>query len=212
MENLLALINEVISKSGKHKGIRSIKKIGELHVPTGQIVVCDPLVDPEAPCLKQKFPQGNFPVYLYYDNQTDAVALAEIRFSEGPIEKWEMALVEGQEISELSEGEIFGYPVDAGLGCFMDTEGQKMFLKHENELMKQLGDKFVSYYDDYMDDLFYGPDAENENYCTIKPYKENPNNVIAFQSGLGDGLYASYIAYGKDGKATRLVTDFGIIE
>jgi len=212
MKRIIALIDNVFSKTLKHPEIKEIKKIGLLHVPTGNIVACDPLVEPESEPITQKFPTGTFPVYLYYTKDDNAIAFAELRFSEAAVAKWQMALVDDQDPKELEENEIFGYAVDSSLGCFMDVEGQKTMLKHEMELMESMGDKFTSYYDNYMDNLFFGNDAVDEYYCNVKPYDKNPNNVIVFQSGFGDGFYGSYIGFAKDGSIAKLVTDFNIVE
>jgi hypothetical protein len=212
MKRIIALIDRVFSKVEKHPDIKQIKKIGELNVPTGKIVVCDPLVEPESDPIVQEFPKGTFPVFLYYSKDEDTIAFAELRFSDKPVDKWQMALVDDQDMDELEDNEIFGYSVDSSLGCFMDIEGQKVMLKHEMDLMEELGDKFTSYYDNYMDNLFFGPEAENEYYCNVKPDSSNPNNVIVFQSGLGEGFYASYIGFDKEGKVAKLVTDFNIVE
>jgi hypothetical protein len=211
MKRIIALIDNVFSNADKHPEIKEIKKIGTLHVPTGKIVVCDPLVEPESDPIVQEFPIGDFPVYLYYTKDEDTIAFAELRFSETPVDKWQMALVEDQDIDELEENEIFGYSVDSSLGCFMDIEGQKVMLKHEMDLMEKLGEQFISYYDNYIDNLLFGPNAESEFYCTIKPLENNQNNVIAFQAGIGEGFYASYIGYDKSGKPVKLVTDFNIL-
>jgi len=212
MKRIIALIDSVFTKAGKHPEIKLIKKIGELQVPTGKIVVCDPLVEPETEPIVQEFPKGVFPVYLYYSNEEDTIAFSELRYSEAPVVRWEMALVDDQELSELEENEIFGYSVDSSLGCFMDIEGQKVMLKHEMELSENLGDKFTSYYDNYIDNLFFGPGALDEYYCEVKPYENNPNNVLVFQAGYGEGFYGTYIGYDKDGKVAKLVTDFNILE
>jgi len=212
MKRIIALIDSVVSKGDKHPEIKQVKKIGELNVPTGKIVVCDPLVEPEIEPIIKDFPKGKFPVYLYYSNEEDCIAFAELRFSEAPVQRWEMALVDDQDLKELEENEIFGYAVDSSLGCFMDIEGQKAMLKHEMELSDQLGDKFTSYYDNYIDNLFFGPGAVDEYYCEVKPYDSNPNNVFVFQAGYGEGFYGTYIGYDKDGKISKLLTDFNILE
>ena len=35
-------------------------------------------------------------------------------------------------------------------------------------------------------------------------------NLIAFSSGYGDGLYATYAGFDADGEVSAVVTDFGI--
>ena len=42
-----------------------------------------------------------------------------MRFAEGRPDHWELAVLPGQDTATLKDGEIFGYPVDAGLGCYM---------------------------------------------------------------------------------------------
>ncbi|MFN8256893.1 MAG: DUF4241 domain-containing protein [Bacteroidales bacterium] len=211
MKRIISLINSVFSGSENHPEIKEVRKIGTLHVPTGRIVVCDPLAEPETDPLVQDFPKGDFPVYLYFTKNND-IAFAELRFSEKTAEKWQMALLEEEDTDELEENEIFGYVVSSSLGCFMDTKGQEKMLRHEMQLMEEMGDDFLSYYDNYMDNLFYGKGAESELYATVKPFQEEKDNVIVFQAGMGEGFYASYIGFDSQGIPVKLVTDFNIID
>lgn len=81
-----------------------------------------------------------------------------------------------QNIEELKAGEIYGYPVDAGLGCFMDDESQHRLMKHERQLAAQLGEEYDNYYDDYLSELLEGDEAISSDYCTIVPFPEQPHN------------------------------------
>ena len=212
MEQTLILVNDITNLGAEHIAIEQVINIGQLHIPSGKIVVCDPLSEPEAAPLLQDFPMGAFPVNLYLNKDENTISFAEIRFSSRPPVRWELALCKGQELSELGEDEIYGYPVDAGMACFMDSNAQKLMLTHEVELSKKLGKKFVGYYEDCLDALFFGPDAKSDTFAMHKPYPERPNNIALFQSGYGDGFFASYIGFDSDGKPVRLVTDFAVIE
>ena len=119
----------------------SSQDIGLLNVKTGKIVACDPFVcSSDAEPFIYDFPVGKFPVQLtigkFSYNSDERVALARIKFSEEKPVSWQMALVAGQDLKTLEEDEIFGYPVDAGAGCFMDVAAQiildKYLEKEEN--------------------------------------------------------------------------------
>jgi hypothetical protein len=47
-------------------------------------------------------------------------------FGNQEVDYWEMAVCEGQNIKDLKDEEIFGYPVESGMGCFMDLETQNL--------------------------------------------------------------------------------------
>ena len=43
----------------------------------------------------------------------------------------------GQNVKDLAEGEVFGYPVESGMGCFMDYETQKLLNALEQEMFEK---------------------------------------------------------------------------
>jgi hypothetical protein len=73
-------------------------------------------------------PLGSHPVLLSiatyvayeYSEQTERVACALLRFAETTPVRWEAALTVEQYPSTLDPGELFGYNVEAGTGCFVD--------------------------------------------------------------------------------------------
>lgn len=184
-------------------------QIADLVIPTGFIVACDPFVFFDSVPFTTQIPVGTYPVILsvacFYDDQR--VAYAKLQISNEQTVRWEMALIPNQDISSLKPDEIFGYPVDAGTGCFMDAETATVFLKKlEN--------------DDWDDENNYSNFmmAEMEkNYVHTWDWgnfklDETVGNLITFKSGLGDGAYASYFGFDANGKVTSLVTDFSVIE
>lgn len=178
--------------------------IGELEIVSGKIVACDPLVEPDAPAFERMVPKGKFPVYLLVDSY-DEIACAQILFSDKPIATLEMATLPGQSLAELEEGYIYGYPVDAGLGCFMDEEAGKL-LTEATDLLTQ-NDSNANYYDNVIDG-----ELGEQAHCDHRPNKNSSLNVLIFQSGWGDGVYASYWGLDADGNLVTLVTDFGLLD
>ncbi len=53
-----------------------------------------------------------------------------------------MATTEGQHIEDLQGEEVFGYPVESGMGCFMDAETQDSLNHLENRLFHRKRSRF----------------------------------------------------------------------
>src|ERR1041384_4597364 len=71
--------------------------IGTLNVPSGQIVVCDPLVVPDSPPLTKVVKPGKYPVSIYVaktESSGDRYAIAKLEFSSKRADKWVLALRE----------------------------------------------------------------------------------------------------------------------
>lgn len=179
----------------------------ELTVLTGQIVTCDPLV-PHTEPLEQQIEPGIYPVYIWNEPQEQRIAAAELRLSERPAVRWELATRVGQRIEELAEGHIFGYPVDTGLGCFADREAIVGMEQMEHKLAEQLGDDFISFYDDALADLL---EEHEDNWANLAVDEATGLNVVIFSSGYGDGFYASYWGFDEAGYPVSLVTDFRVL-
>jgi len=175
--------------------------IGDLLLPTGRLVACDPFVFPEMEPFSFSLPRGTFPIILSIAHiVTDQrVAFAIIRFRQSSPVAWDMMTVGEQDTSTLKEDEFFGYPVDAGTGCFMDRSAGRLL----NERMRE-------------QDTFYETMIAEMN----KTYRHTWSwldmmfgdaNLIAFSSGYGDGMYASYAGFDADGEVSVVVTDFSVI-
>lgn len=184
------------------------RQIGELSLPSGRVVVGDPLVDLTAAPLSQRVPPGHYPVVLaiarFHDaNGTDErIACAMIRISgERPI-RWALAVPEDQDPAELKEGEIFGYGVDSGTGCFASAESAAALTERTAT-----------------DEDYYGEIARTaeqvyistRDWASVVPDARTTANVVTFSSGLGDGFYASYWGYDERDQPVCLITDFGIV-
>lgn len=200
--DVTALDDDALAKRGITRTL-----LGELELPTGRVVVADPLVSPERPALARGVEPGRYAVSLY--RAQERVSLAELRFASGTPARWQMALIPGQDASTLKSDEIFGYPVDAGLGSFMDADAVAALDAREKQEKARLGDKFVSLYDDVLAVLL-GKNGDNE--LLFQPLPDKPANIAIFQSGWGDGFFASYWGLDEAGKPLVLVTDFGVIE
>ena len=196
------------SAAGSSAGLRTLELPG-LVLPTGQVLACDPLVYSNPQPFTRTCPPGRYSVYLHLLPDNGLIAYAELRISAAAVVRWEIAVTASQDPATLEADEIFGYPVDTGSGCFMDHTTVALLEQHDADLQAQLGDDYVSYFDDYVDDeLFSGPAPTSHDHCLLQPYPDRENNAAVFQSGYGDGFYATYVGLDADGQAVKFVTEF----
>ncbi|HEV2863531.1 MAG TPA: DUF4241 domain-containing protein [Pyrinomonadaceae bacterium] len=178
---------------------------GTLTVTSGRVVACDPLTSPETEPFTRPVPAGSFPVTLsvaHFEDGDRRVAGALLRFAGREAATWEPALRPGDDPSELEEGEIFGYPVDSGTGCFMDEETERLVLDHMEP-------------EAFTDALLAELERTFENtwsWANIEFDPDSGANLVAFSAGLGDDHYASYFGLDADGEVVCLVTDFALFE
>lgn len=176
-----------------------VHELGNVKITTGKIIACDPMMYNEEEPFDTTFPIGTFPVQLAIAKikKDERVAFARINFAPTatPV-SWELAIIPGQDVSTLKKGEIFGYPVDAGTGCFIDAAAGELFENFENDDVDGLGEEMEESYKDTWSALL----------------KElNGHTIALFSSGWGDGFYATYIGKDAAGNICRIVTDFSVV-
>ena len=190
----------------KAAGVKHVLCAGELVVPTGRLVACDPLVQPERPPFERAVAPGQYAVYLFVAKEGSAIGFAEIRLQETPIERFVIATLPGQDASALRKGKIFGYPVDAGLGCFADEAALQRLRDADAAIRRAQGASYVSYYDAVVSTELA---ANGGSWVNHRPDPASPENVVIMRSGDGDGSYATYFGLDAAGEAACLVTSFG---
>lgn len=181
---------------------------GKIHLSTGSIVACDPLITNDMASFKVNFPQGEFPVLVHKEKESNCIAYVEIIFSAAQISEWKLATTDGQNIEELKGEEIFGYPVESGMGCFMDAETQDCLNHLEKRLFHRKGAEFMGIYEEFFHEHFFDENGAIDQFAFLKPDEDKPGNIFAFETGYGEGFYASYIGFGIDGEPVKLVSEF----
>jgi hypothetical protein len=178
----------------------------DLLVPTGRVVACDPFTSPDAEPFAREVPAGAYPVTLsvaHFDDGDERVAAAMVRFAGREAVTWEMALTAEDDPAELGEGEIFGYGVDSGSGCFMDEAAAESLTDR-----MERDERYVEEMAAEMDKTY----VDTWSWASLAPGETDPSNVVAFSSGVGDGRYASYFGLDAEGNVVSLVTDFSLFE
>lgn len=181
---------------------------GNLILTSGKLVASDPLITSEMPAFTTTFPVGEFPVLVHKEIESNCIAYAEIVFSSDEITTWELATSEGQHLTDLEEGEIYGFPVESGMGCLMDFETQENLNLLEQHLFKRKGDDFTGIYEEFFHEHFFQEEGAVNQYAFLKPHEEKPGNLFAFETGYGEGFYASYIGFDKNNVPVKVVSEF----
>jgi hypothetical protein len=192
-------------------------EIGNVSLPSGKVVVRDPLVSLNAnqsPYFIQA-PKGDFPVTIVVVKSEDwgeRYAVVKVEFTKEKPVVYREALVGIEELEDVAEDDYFGFAVDAGLGCITDKE----VLPFVDQFIDKIDVNNV--YDDYFAGLF------------SQSYKDNPTNqreagdwinwmipdtsyhIPMFASGFGDGTYPVYFAYDANEEICGLYIQFIDIE
>lgn len=198
-----------------------VLNIGEINLPTGEILACDPLVDLEdAKTFIQRVSIGKYPVKIAVvpsKEYGDRYACVKVEFSKNKPVVYELAVTGVEEnMDEAKEDEFYGFGVDAGMGCVVDKKAQEEYIKYWEKLVEE--EEADNPFDDIFDDLLAESAKKYPKYQREYGDWANwtiPNtdvNIPIFTSGWGDGYYPCYFGYDKDGELCGFYIHFIDIE
>ena len=205
------------------KEINEIKvdqiNLGEISLPTGKIIVNDPLGQYLALDNHPYFvetPKGEFPIkasiITYEDDgeEENLIACVKITFKDEKPVRYEEALKGIESIEDLQEGEFFGFASESGLATIVDYSAKDAF----TALIDEVEAKDQNLYDDYFAPLF------KENVTANPAYQSEDGDWInwtipntsfktpIFQAGFGEGVYPSYFGYNEAGEVVAFYIQF----
>ena len=206
-------IKKLFSRDFVENPLLETYEVGNIHISSGFIVASDPLISPDHSAFNQEFPKGDFQVLVHKERESNCIAYAEIVFDKNQLaENWTLALCGDQNLEDLKEGEIFGYPVESGMGSFMDKDAQNALNNLEQDLFHKKGADFMGIYEEFFHAHFFDEKGAVDQFAVLKPYDSKPENIVAFETGYGEGFYATYIGYSKDNQPVKLISEFIEIE
>lgn len=181
-------------------------KIGELVLTSGKLVACDPLVLAGTESFEAILAPGSYPVILSLaykrDEKYPLVAFAKLSLSDKKPVRYSLATKAGEDLTCLTDNEVFGYGVDSGIGCFMDVDASQILIDDTWEHCEVYEETLACKLDQLLEE-------ENDigiMYTNMCVNKATRANVIAFSVGIGDGFYSSYFGYGEDNSIVEVVT------
>jgi hypothetical protein len=181
----------------------------DLRLPSGLVIAGEPWGNFPAPASDYAFVQrvepGEYPVELIVADFHDPgnpqgnthfsqVAAARLVVRDEPVAVWRMGLQAGQDDADLAEDEIYGYPVDGGMGSFASPELMDALREDEDafELLAEASEN----------------DADSVG---VHVDERTGNNIVMFRSGDGDGRYGTWVGYTAAGEVACFVTDFNTL-
>lgn len=168
----------------------------------GELVAADAFVSAINPGpFRQLVPAGFHPVFLaiaHLANGEQRVAYARVRFTTEQTVNWRAAIASEADESSVRIGQPWGYGVDSACGCFMSARAQK------------LSEKRFADDPQFEMQVLRDMEANGGDWVDFRPSDECEDNVIAFSSGRGDGIYASCFGLDRNDQLTDLVTDFKV--
>lgn len=192
------------------------RNVGELNMPTGELIACDPLNGLETEPFETLVAPGSHPVVLFAAELRDEVriAYAMIVVGNGEPVRWDLAKLPDEETILGDPHATVGYPVDSSLGSFMDAATAKALMDYSHSVMPDDDDFRRSLRGRVRRRLKRGYGWANVNlkHDAKLPETTGRLNVVAFDAGYGPGLYSTYFGWNEKDELTRIVTDFDVLD
>lgn len=192
------------------------RSLGELSLPSGQLIACDPIHSLDADPFAIQLPPGAYPVHLLIAELRDEkrIAYAVVDLLPTDASRWERA-----DLPALSQDTIFerhdevGYSSESSLGAFLDAETAAELLNYHQVVMPEEND-----FERHLWGRIKRQRRKGVGWAALNLRKDlkiptaEDRNLIAFDAGFGDGYYDTYIGKDRDGKITSIVTDFDVLQ
>ena len=200
--------------------VLSVVDCGELAMPTGQLVACDPFAFMRKtgnPCVT--VPPGRYRVLVTLadvsgigDGSHMREAYATLLLDESAEEVSRRIITpvsDGACPPEMTEdGDYFGFPVDAGTACFADEGALAGGMPDGNWYEEIFDNGSPDSWFARMDD----PDHIRAGLANIPlPLAKAGENIAIIHSGWGDGVYPIVGGYDASGRLIRVHIDFLVV-
>jgi hypothetical protein len=178
--------------------------VGDLVLPSGKVMVGDPVYSDEMLLFDLGLRAGRYPVHVVTERprflgaEFASPAWEDLVLSNVPITHWVPAVPAGHSAQELKPGEVFQWGTDGGTGGFASPEAMKpmdVSLRSDLALYGQLGQR------EEANDWLWG-------FLTVDP--PTGANVFACTTG-GDGGFPVLLGLDAQNRPAALLSDFGFL-
>lgn len=177
------------------------RRVPDLRMPSGKLVVCDPFTSPETEPFAVDVPCGAFEVYVVVANLREGarIAYAVVNFAPQRAERWEIAHLASEEEASWA-GDRLGAPVESNVIAMMDDEAASALLS-------------VGADDEEFATLLRREMRRNRRATQRLDVAEmslGSANMLAFDTDVG--TFVTYFGFDADGAVTMAVLDFEVLD
>lgn len=194
--------------SERHTGYAEFKDlyVGDLVLPSGRIMVGDPVSSDGMLTFDLGLKAGRYPVHVvtgrprYMGDDYARAAWEVVTLSDSPVTHWAPAVPAGHNAKELKPGEAFTWGTDGGEGGFASPEAMKPMdasLVGDMALYDSLGNR---------------EEANGWLWAFLTVDSRSGANVFACESGFGDGGYPVFLGLDARNRPAALLSDFAVLD
>ena len=171
------------------------RSVGRVEFPDGRVYACDPLVPMDTLPLALRLEPGSYEIVVFVAVSADSTsarsgnernAAAAIICSDAAPVSWQLAAREG------GPSDAAAYGVDAGTGAFMGTNAINPIVESG-----AIADRILE---------------ELQHRSSAVVDIPGGANVAVFTSGMGDGVYDTWIGRDVNERPCMILTDFDILD
>ncbi len=192
------------------------RAIGELVLPSGRLLACDPIAALDTEPFSVQLEPGVYPTHLIIaelrDEKRCAYAVVDLLSSD--VYRWELATLPAPPDQTIfDKRDEVGYTVDSSLGAFVDGETAADLLNYHQLVMPEDNDFERHIWGRVNKRRRQGVGWASLDLCRdLKLPCTDDRNLLTFDAGFGNGYYETYIGYDSDDEITSVVTDFEVLD
>ena len=209
---------EKIARQFVKSETRFFLTVGTVDVPSGKVIAADPLsylsgAHVIAPVLKREIPSGSYPAEVSICRSPQMgvrMCTARLKIKDTKAVRYELAESEEKTAAfKAKDGVLHGFPVDAGMMCFIDAKAAENYKTFLDDWHTDNPDK--NHYDDYFAAFFAESGKKLPQYQRAggdfiewqNPYSSE--RMVQIASGFGDGFYHGFWGFDDSGEVCELV-------
>ena len=209
---------EKIARQFVKSETRFFLTVGTVDVPSGKVIIADPLSYLSgdhviAPVLRREIPKDSYPAEVSICRHPQIgvrMCTARLKVTDTKAVRYELAESEEKTAAfKAKDGVMHGFPVDAGMMCFIDAKAAENYKAFIDNWHRDNPGK--NHYDDYFAAFFA------ESHRKLPQYQREGGDFIEWKdpmggermvqiaSGFGDGFYHSFWGFDESGEVCELV-------